>query len=122
MPGEDEPQLRAWVDYFRDLGVHDFYRRGEFVAAAVAEESVAEIHAESGGAIAVAEAVAVSVEVAAPVRNSPVATLAEPEPMKFVSFNNLAPLPAGPVPAAERAGALLAIQKEIGDCTRCPRG
>ena len=47
MPGEAEPQVRAWVDYFRDLGVHDFYRRGEFVAAAVAEETVvAEIHAE----------------------------------------------------------------------------
>ena len=40
--------------------------------------------------------------------------------LKLVSFNDLAPLPAAPVPAAERAAALQAIQEEIGDCTRCP--
>jgi DNA polymerase len=39
---------------------------------------------------------------------------------KLVSFNQLAPMPAGPVPAGEREAALQAIQQEIGDCTRCP--
>ena len=34
MQGESGSQLRAWVDYFRDLGVHDFYRRGEFAPMA----------------------------------------------------------------------------------------
>ena len=29
MAGEAEQQLRAYVEYFRDLGVHDFYRQGE---------------------------------------------------------------------------------------------
>lgn len=39
---------------------------------------------------------------------------------KPVSFNELAPLPSVPVPAAERAAALDAIRGDIGDCTRCP--
>jgi DNA polymerase len=127
MPGEGEPQLRAWVDYFRDLGIYDFYRRGEFAPVAAAEDEAIEIHAaiegagsaQGGAPIAVTESVEFSVEETAPVRQD-AAAFAEPQPMKLISFNNLAPLPAGPVPAADRAGALLAIQEEIGDCTRCP--
>jgi len=34
MAEEAEEQLRAYVEYFRDLGVHDFYRRGEPVVEA----------------------------------------------------------------------------------------
>jgi uracil-DNA glycosylase len=118
MPGETEPQLRAWVDYFRDLGVHDFYRRGEFVAAAVVEEDIAEIQANADTMPAVLAKAEASVQ---PVPTATIAaTPIAADPMKLVSFNNLAPLPAGPVPVAERAAALLAIQKEIGDCTRCP--
>ena len=33
MAGEAEQQLRAYVEYLRDIGVHDFYRRGEPVFA-----------------------------------------------------------------------------------------
>jgi DNA polymerase len=40
--------------------------------------------------------------------------------MTLISFNKLAPMPAAPIPAEERAAALRAIQDEIGDCTRCP--
>jgi DNA polymerase len=43
-----------------------------------------------------------------------------PPAMKLISFNDLAPVPAVCVPAAERAAALEAIRAEIGDCTRCP--
>jgi DNA polymerase len=43
-------------------------------------------------------------------------------PSKLISFNDLAPLPDASVPTANRAAALLAIQQEIGDCTRCPLG
>ena len=35
-------------------------------------------------------------------------------------FDELAPLPAMVVPAAERAAALEALRAEMGDCTRCP--
>src|ERR1035437_5964558 len=106
MPGEGEPQLRAWVDYFRDLGIHDFYRRGEFAPVAAAEDEAIEIHAaiegagsaQGGAPIAVTESAEFSVEEPAPGRQD-AAAFAEPQPMKLISFNNLAPLPAGPVPA-----------------------
>jgi uracil-DNA glycosylase family 4 len=39
---------------------------------------------------------------------------------KPVSFDELAPLPVERVAPAEKAAALQVIQKEIGDCTRCP--
>lgn len=45
---------------------------------------------------------------------------AEPQLMKLISFNNLAPLPVERIPPAGRSAALRAIQDEIGDCTRCP--
>jgi uracil-DNA glycosylase family 4 len=43
-----------------------------------------------------------------------------PPAIKLVSFDNLAPLPAGSIAAADRPDALKAIQTDIGDCTRCP--
>ncbi len=44
----------------------------------------------------------------------------EPAIPKLVSFDDLAPLPESRVAAEEKAGALVAIREEIGDCTRCP--
>jgi uracil-DNA glycosylase len=139
MQGESADQVRAWVDYFRDLGVHDFYRRGEGVLAAE-EGVVATIQAEAAAVEVIAP---VAAPVAAPIKAVPnvAPVVAEPSdeaypedavpgyagvpvetppPMKLVSFNNLAPLPARPVPAEERAALLRGIQEEIGDCTRCP--
>jgi DNA polymerase len=129
MQGEAGPQLRAWVEYFRDLGVHDFYRRGE-VAPALATEAGSDLPTQSavmldaapnrGGVIAAAaESAASFAEDAAPALHL-AADSAAPQLMKLISFNNLAPLPAERIPAAERAAALRAIQDEIGDCTRCP--
>jgi DNA polymerase len=129
MQGEAGDQVRAWVDYFRDLGIHDFYRRGECVAATAAEE-VEVVAAEADAIISAARtqnaetfAIAASAanpsEQAAPAMYSALETSA-PTTMKLVSFNDLAPLPGGRVPVADRATALRAIQEEIGDCTRCP--
>ena len=109
-----EQQLRAYVEYFRDMGVYDFYRRGEPVFAvaadAVAEPTVIEhVAARSEPAAAVVRAVAET----------------KPRPLevpipKLVSFNDLTPLPESRVAKADRAEALKEIQAEIGDCTRCP--
>ena len=111
----DVERLRAYVEYFRDMGVHDFYRRGEPVFSEIAADVVT--------VEAVAEPVPVRAAsvpvVAAPVVSSKPDFL-EPPIAKLVSFDNLAPLPEVRVAAAGKADALRAIQEEIGDCTRCP--
>lgn len=119
MAGDAEQQLRAYVEYFRDMGIHDFYRRGEPL-------SIEAVEATTIAVAASAEPLSVTVE-AASVAPPPVAAtmpsslgLQEPVIPKLISFNNLAPLPQSPVPAAEREAALQAIRDEIGDCTRCP--
>ena len=116
MAGEAEQQLRAYVEYFRDLGVHDFYRRGEPVLAAAREVVPATILPDVS---AVSETVAVALEDDGDVvARRP--DFLEPPILKLVSFDDLAPLPATQVAASEKAEALVAIQQEIGDCTRCP--
>jgi DNA polymerase len=129
MEGEAATQLRAWVEYFRDLGIHDFYRLGEPASVdAIEADAVSEIDLQARAAV-----VPTPDEVPAAVPETPstiaadlspalpaAAPLTVPPSLKLISFNNLAPLPAAPMPAAQRAAALEAIQDEIGDCTRCP--
>ena len=115
MADEVQKQLRAYVEYFRDLGVRDFYRRGE--PGTVAWPEVEEARVETP--VAVAAPVVERKVVAAPLM------VEEPDrgvdlPGKLVSFNDLAPLPEVRVALAHRADALKAIQDDIGDCTRCP--
>jgi uracil-DNA glycosylase family 4 len=129
MQGDASTQLRAWVDYYRDLGIHDFYRRGEPVELAANDAEAPSTNPESSAVTAATTTVA---EHNVPVAGSddsvsppPIAISSDtssqmPPALKLVSFDNLAPLPAAKIPAAERAAALRAIQEEIGDCTRCP--
>ncbi len=108
MAGEAEQQLRAYVEYLRDIGVHDFYRQGESVVAAALEAPPPPV-----------EAAVMAQEVDdAPVPARP--AFLEPPIAKLVSFDNLAPLPESRVAPAHKADALLAIKEDIGDCTRCP--
>ena len=51
MQDESGTPLRAWVDYYRDLGIHDFYRRGEPVIAGA--EQVEEAANETAARFAV---------------------------------------------------------------------
>jgi uracil-DNA glycosylase len=135
MQGGDEAQVRAWVEYYRDLGVYDFYRRGEFVPQATVEETIVEVVlAEADAAvaepsvrsvspIAIAESDETYPDDAIPAEHaasSPASQPSVPQAMKLVSFNNLAPMPVGTIASADRAAALRAIQEDIGDCTRCP--
>ena len=125
MQGETGPQLRAWVEYFRDLGVYDFYRRGEVRPPVVEADP-------DPPARAIASAAPTEVAVLAPAAESHASFAAEPVPahdlavstesqlMKLISFNDLAPLSTERIPLGERDAALRAIQEEIGDCTRCP--
>ena len=122
----DVEQLRAYVEYFRDMGIYEFYRRGEpvFVESAESAESagstgdvVVEAAAEPRAAAVESAAVA---EVSAPPVFSAKTNYVESAIPKLVSFDALAPLPESRVAAKEKAGALVAIREEIGDCTRCP--
>lgn len=132
----ESEQLRAYVEYLRDMGVHDFYRRGE----PVYEEGSLAIEREttsSSGVIASVTAKAADTEVpaapvrvfdapqtpvrpVAPVSPAPESNLSEVPMPRLVSFDDLVPLPAERVAPAQRAEALEAIRAEIGDCTRCP--
>ena len=129
MAGEAEQQLRAYVEYLRDMGVHDFYRQGEPVYAetvsfAAVEDEVAT--QSSPTKPSVVERQVSPVPIAVPVAPVPSATVPsrpqflEPPIAKLVSFDDLVPLPATRVDAAHKAEALTAIRTEIGDCTRCP--
>jgi DNA polymerase len=124
MAGEAEEQLRAYVEYFRDLGVYDFYRRGEPVyAAEIAAETIAVPAAKPSASKAVEPPLIperpssppVAAAVVPPIREIPEFVIPKP-----VSFDDLAPLPQVRVAAAAKPAALVAIQDEIGDCTRCP--
>jgi len=138
-----EQQLRAYVDYLRDMGVYDLYRREnpsvilpEELRTALAAAVPAIKTASVPAAPHASKPAAVAAPVAPTARPSPGPApaydffaesapppappeLAAPMP-KPVSFDVLAPLPAQMVPAAERAAALAAVRANIGDCTRCP--
>ena len=122
----DVEQLRAYVEYFRDMGIYEFYRRGEpvFVESAESAETAGStgdvaVEAAAEPRAAAVESTAVA-EVSAPPVFSAKTNYVESAIPKLVSFDALAPLPESRVAAKEKAGALVAIREEIGDCTRCP--
>lgn len=110
MATDAQEQLRAYVEYLRDMGVHDFYCRGE-AAEVVAADPLAE-----------PEPAPMPDPSSAPMRSvpPPLRGLQENPIPKLISFDDLVPLPQERIPAPERAAALHSIQGEIGDCTRCP--
>jgi uracil-DNA glycosylase family 4 len=127
-----EQQLRAYVEYLRDMGIYDLYRRDD--PKVLLPEGMRERLA--GASVAVARPVAAAspppvaarpqAPAARPVAVSAAAFTASPETESYTSmpkpphFDSLAPLPVQIVPAGERAAALDAVRAEIGDCTRCP--
>ena len=110
-------QVRAYLEYFRDMGVYDFYRDSNAVAA-LTELEVPEV--DTAVVMSAApEPVRESTHVL-PDTSASIFVLAEPAIAKPISFNDLAVLPTERIPAADRAAALEAIRRDIGDCTRCP--
>ena len=118
--------LRAYLDYFRDLGVHDFYRSGEpasldplhFVSLAdpAILEAIPQAPTELPSPASLPSAsLAHAAEIAVPVGSANLEDMG-----KLVSLTDRAPLAAECLPSGDRASALEAIRQEIGDCTRCP--
>ncbi|MDQ2835075.1 MAG: uracil-DNA glycosylase [Acidobacteriota bacterium] len=110
-------QLQAYVDYLRDLGVHDFYRHGEPVYADAPSPSSIPSDASLSRAPNPLPAPDAGQE-EGPVADRP--AFLEPPIPNLISFSDLAPLPEVRVAAGGKGDALSAIQHEIGDCTRCP--
>jgi DNA polymerase len=124
MAAEPGQQLRAYVEYLRDLGVHDFYRQGEPLYAEASADTAAVVAPTIAAQPLPVEAAVIEELEAAPVSNlpnlSPRPAFLEPPIAKLVSFDDLAPLPEIRVARAHKVDALVTIQEEIGDCTRCP--
>ena len=102
MTTRPNPEVAASVEarlrYYRDLGVYDFYRRGEPLAAA----EVADVATESQSAEPTPQYVPAAVtESESPDLSPRAARSAAPKDMP-------------------RAQALQLLREEIGDCTRCP--
>ena len=128
-----EQQLRAYVDYLRDMGIYDLYRRDEpkvLLPEGLRERLAGAVQPVSPPAVAVKPPVAAVRPVvslaASPPRVAPPAASTPPSSDRYSSmpkpphFDTLAVLPTQSVPASERAAALEAVRAEIGDCTRCP--
>ncbi len=130
-----QQNLRAYVDYLRDLGIYDLYRRDE--PKALLPETLRAAIANSAAPAKAVAATAPPPRIAAPPLRAPIQAAAKVQlpqaekvndlPQEFfvpmpkpVSFDNLAPLPTQIIPFADRAAALEAVRAEIGDCTRCP--
>lgn len=95
---EQQQALAARVNYYRDLGVFDFYRRGEVVSDAETDESAPE------------ELSAVAVQ---PIEEAMSRKHSTARPQDLFVAGSV-------VPPEKREAALKAIQADIGDCKRCP--
>jgi uracil-DNA glycosylase family 4 len=113
-------QVRAYLEYFRDMGVHEFYRNDALGGALPGIEADSAAVAEAVNIVARDATVAAQTEEPIDTLVMPAEAVVEFDIAKIISFNGLAPLPGVRVPAADRAAALLAIRADIGDCTRCP--
>jgi len=143
-----QQQLRAYVDYLRDLGVYDLYARRDpatrlpedlraAIAAGLARPPAQPLPSARPRPSSLPQPTPPRPQPpvrAAPSTQAASATtyfdlepaalnlppeLAVPMP-KPVSFDELVPLTNDILPVAARASALQAVRADIGDCTRCP--
>lgn len=122
-----EQQLRAYVDYLREMGIYDLYRRDDpkvLLPAALLEALSSRTTAAGTSsrlrpaALPPAKAATNRVEISRPV--SSVDSDGPSLMPKPPSLDSLAPIPTHVIPPASRSAALEAVRAEIGDCTRCP--
>jgi DNA polymerase len=129
---------RSYLEYFRDMGVQDFYRNGEPMEQPHAElpsDSAAEAHepakltppqtltpTPTRGDMSRTNSTPDLLRsvISSPVQPNTTSAFLQPPPAPLTSLHKLAPLPLSPVEPAARPAALQAIRDHIGDCTRCP--
>jgi uracil-DNA glycosylase len=132
---ETRLSVRAYVEYLRDLGVYDLYRRGEAPLGSEMEPANEPESLPEPAAAALPTPPPMPLRDVKPVPAVAIAPDDDTPPIesfespsgnqerampKPVSFDLLAPLPAERIAPAKKAEALQAIQNLIGDCTRCP--
>jgi DNA polymerase len=126
-----EQQLRAYVDYLRDMGIYGLYHREDPKVLlpeslrerlSTATQPLAMPAPRHSAVLSVASRPTMSPLAAKP---SPAVVSAPPPDLSSLmpkppSFDSLAPIPTHIILAADRVAALDAVRAEIGDCTRCP--
>jgi DNA polymerase len=136
MAGEAEQQLRAYVEYLRDLGIYNLYRRCEPDLGVVPDTVSQPLDlSDDGPAVGFASGSDQRTSPSAVVVSKPAQSKFQPVPVtpplpktqpseseipKLISFNDLAPLPEVRLAASDKAAALEIVREDIGDCTRCP--
>jgi uracil-DNA glycosylase len=143
-------QLRAYVEYLRDLGIHDLYRQSDplpsaDLAALLAEFAPAPVQAAKPTPTQISArtpgppptptprpatsaspfapprpAARLDLKPATPPQTPPKPSFLEVPIPKPKSFDELMPLPQDRIAPDQRPAALQAIRDLIGDCTRCP--
>jgi DNA polymerase len=119
-------ELRAYVQYLRDMGIYDLYVR-EDLKFALPDSLRYELLSTSKtgqGTDRVVSTARVDAREIKPFGNIHSTGVAPPSygsvMPKPPSFDSLAPLPTQILPATERSAALDLVRVEIGDCKRCP--
>ena len=129
-------QIRSFVEYLRDLGIYEMYRRetSGLLAIEILSSPLVETPPGAFAAPVAHSAPAVSpVRPPAPAARPPQPPIATSRPVppppgldpetsipKPTPFDQLAPLPEIRVTPPNKSAALAAIRERIGDCTRCP--
>jgi len=126
-----EQQLRAYVDYLRDMGIYDLYHRED--PKVLLSESLRERLSTATQPLAMpaprhSAVLSVASRSTMPplaAKPSPAVVSASPPDLSSLmpkppSFDSLVPIPTHMILAADRVAALNAVRAEIGDCTRCP--
>jgi DNA polymerase len=114
--------LAARLDYYRELGIYEFYRRGGSIAAPGGYDTAD----ETGDSQTFAAQLGTAPEIPSSVITYPAEESAIPRRTATITLPVLSDQPVSPLPAfgsllpaAERPAALAAIRALIGDCTRC---
>jgi len=119
-------QLGAYVDYLRDMGVYDLFRRDEptvLLPKVLLEKPSVPAQSMTTETRFAPSRLADSVHTVPAVSRPdlPAVSSEFPSPMaKPPSLDTLSPLPTRAIPTADRLAALESVRAEIGDCKRCP--
>lgn len=106
LPPETEEAVRAQIAYFRDLGIFDFYRRGD---SAPREYASGELLRIADASVNSNETIVAAIEAESPetdlMPKAPLLPVVEEAPKR--------------VAPKDKTAALAAIREELRDCTRC---